>query len=212
MQILKTPSLEEATQMMDEAEKRTPGPWVKHSVFAAQAAKRIASRVPSLDPSTAYLLGYLHDIGRQEGSSDMRHIIDGYDYLTRLGFDDAARICLTHSFPLKNIDSAAGKWDCTPEQFEFVRNYLAGIEFTAYDRLIQLCDAISLPTGFCLIEKRMVDVAMRHGVNGLTVEKWKAFYAVQKEFEQVIGGSIYQLLPGVIENTFGFDPQSIPIN
>lgn len=212
MQFLKVPTLEEATLLMSEAEKRNPGPWVKHSIFTAQAAERIAFRVPSLDPSTAYLLGYLHDIGRQEGSSNMRHIIDGYNYLTRLGFDDAARICLTHSFPLKNIDSAAGKWDCSPEQFKFVKDYLTGIEFTVYDELIQLCDAVSLPTGFCLIEQRMVDVAIRHGINRYTVEKWNAHLAIQKEFEQVIGGSIYHLLPGVVENTFGFDPNPSPAN
>lgn len=190
---------------MSEAEKRRPGPWVQHSFFAAQAAAQIASRVASLDSSAAYVLGYIHDIGRQDGSADMRHIIDGYQFLTRLGYDDAARICLTHSFPLKNIDAAAGLWDCSPEEYEFVKDFLAGIEFTHYDKLIQLCDGVCLPTGFCLIEKRMVDVALRHGVNGLTVEKWKAYLRIQKEFEQLIGGSIYRILPGVIDNTFDFN-------
>jgi len=190
---------------MNEAEKRNPGPWVQHSIFTARAAERIASRVSLLDPSTAYIIGYLHDIGRQEGITDMRHIIDGYNFLTRLGFDDAARICLTHSFPLKNMGAAAGKWDCSQDEFDFVKDYLAGIEFTAYDRLIQLCDAVSSPSGFCLIEKRMVDVAIRHGVNQYTVEKWKAHLEIQKEFEQVIGQSIYRLLTGVVGNTFGFN-------
>lgn len=71
--------------------------------------------------------------------------------------------------------------------------------------LIQLCDALALPGGFCLIEKRLVDVALRHGTNPYTIPKWKAFLEIQREFEETIGGSIYALLPGVIENTFGFD-------
>jgi hypothetical protein len=208
MQPLKVPTIEAATQLMSEAEKRNPGLWVKHSFFTAQAAANIASVHPALDPSVAYILGYLHDIGRREGVTSNRHIIDGYFYLLKMGYDDAARICLTHPFALKNIDVISGKWDCSQEEFEFVREYLSKIEFNVYDRLIQLCDAVSLPGGFCLMEKRMVDVAIRYGVNPYTVEKSKAYFEIQKEFEQVIGDSIYKLLPGVVNNTFGFFPAS----
>ena len=69
-----------------------------------------------------------------------------------------------------------------------------------------MCDALALPGGCCLIEKRLVDVALRHGFNEFTLAKWEAKLAIQREFEAVIGQSIYRLLPGVIENTFGFDP------
>ena len=202
---MRVPSLEEAAQMMAEAERKNPGPWVRHSTFTAEAAKAIASRLPALDPSTAYILGYLHDIGRREGITGMRHVIDGYVYLMEQGFDDAARICLTHAFPLKKIYAVSGEWDCSQEDFDLANDLLSKIDYTAYDRLIQLCDAVALPTGFCLIEKRMIDVALRYGVNGYTIERWKAHLEVQKEFEQVIGQSIYQLLPGVVENTFGFN-------
>jgi hypothetical protein len=208
MQSFKAPTLEVAMQMMDEAERRNPGPWVKHSIFAAQAAGIIAALHPALDPSVAYILGYLHDIGRREGVTSNRHIIDGYYYLLRKGYDDAARVCLTHPFPLKNISAISGIWDCSQEEFEYVNSFLSNTEFTTYDRLIQLCDALATPTGFCLIEKRMVDVAIRYGVNSFTVEKWKAHFEIQKEFEQAIGESIYRLLPGVVNNTFGFDNSS----
>ena len=87
----------------------------------------------------------------------------------------------------------------------FLETFLAGIEFDLYDRLIQLCDAIALPTGFCLMEKRLIDVAMRHGVNDRSIERWQAFLGIQKDFEAVIGCSIYTLLPGVVDNTFGFE-------
>ena len=138
----------------------------------------------------------------------MRHIIDGYVFLSKMGFNDAARICLTHSFPLADIHAVSGEWDCSQEEIEFVSDFLSKVEFTTYDRLIQLCDAVSLPSGFCLIEKRMVDVALRYGVNSLTVEKWKAHLEIQQEFEQVIGKSIYKLLPGIVNSTFGIDLSS----
>ncbi len=202
IELTRLPSLKEAIQLMKEAEKSNPGPWVQHSIFTAQAAELIASRHPSLDPSVSYIIGYLHDIGRRKGVTDLRHTIDGYYFLVEKGFDDAARFCLTHSFPYKNINAGSGKWDCSQDELNFVNAFLAEAEYTEYDKLIQLCDALALPTGFCLIEKRLVDVALRRGINNFTVEKWKAFLRIQKEFEQVIEQSIYAVLPGVMDNTF----------
>jgi hypothetical protein len=203
-QTFKLPTLDEANQLMHEAEKRNPGPWVQHSMFTAQGAALIASRYPSLDPFAAYIMGYLHDIGRREGVTGMRHLIDGYNFLMSKGFDDAARICLTHSFPAKNIHEVYGKWDCSQEEFDFLERFLSTCEYTTYDRLIQLCDAISQSSGFCLLEKRIVDVVIRYGGHDHTVNKWKAQLELLAEFERAIGGSIYKILPGVIENTFGF--------
>jgi hypothetical protein len=201
---MKIPTRAEADCLMTEAEHKTPGPWVKHALFAAQAAELISARHPRLDAETAYVLGYLHDIGRQEGVTDMRHVIDGYTFLSALGYEDAARICLTHSFPVQDVQAHSGEWDCTEEELQFVKDYLAKVEYDEYDRLIQLCDALASHTGFWLIEKRLVDVAIRRGTNSMTIFKWKAFLGLQKEFEKEIGLSIYKLLPGVVENTFGF--------
>ncbi len=68
-----------------------------------------------------------------------------------------------------------------------------------------MCDALALPSGFCLMEKRLIDVALRYGTNQYSVPRWKAYLRLQAEFEQAIGISVYKMLPGVVENTFGFD-------
>ena len=156
----------------------------------------------AMDPEIAYILGYLHDIGRRYGVSHMRHIIDGYNFLSHRGYEDCARICLTHSFPLKNLDSYSGNKDCNDKEIDFIKEYLTGINYSVYDELIQLCDALTTPKGFCLLEKRLVDVALRYGVNELTILKWKATFEIKRKFEGVIGKSIYELLPGVEETTF----------
>lgn len=197
------PTLEEAEILLEEAGKLNPGPWIDHSIFAGKAAKLIAENCPGLDSDIALALGMLHDIGRRYGVTDMRHIIDGYNFCMDRGYNFLAKICLTHSFNYKDIKAAFGKWDCSQEEYNFVKEYLKTIEYDDYDRLIQLCDVLALPTGFCLIEKRMVDVAMRHGVHEGILPKWKATFETQKYFENKIGKSIYSLLPGVIENTFG---------
>jgi putative nucleotidyltransferase with HDIG domain len=200
---LNIPSRAQAEDLLHEAQQLNPGRWVDHSVMTGQAAEIIASHLPELDPQAAAILGLLHDIGRRAGVTDIRHCIDGYTYLHELGFENAARICITHIFTIQDINAANGIWDCSENEIQFIRHYLAGLHYDDYDRLIQLCDALALPTGFCLLEKRLVDVAIRRGINLATVDKWKATFQVKADFEARIGKSIYSLLPGVIENTFG---------
>jgi hypothetical protein len=200
---MKIPSLEEAELFLAEAESVNPGPWVPHSKNVAKAAKIIANYHPRLDPNTAYILGLLHDIGRREGKSYIRHLIVGYSFLQDLGYDDAARISLTHSFPIADLNIYMGDRDCSPEELKFIEDFISAVEFTEYDRLIQLCDAIAPASGFCLMEKRMVNVALRLGINDHTLRGWQARFQIKDELEATIGRSIYQILPGVIEGTFG---------
>jgi hypothetical protein len=200
---MKVPSRTQTEQLLQAAARRNPGPWVEHSLYVARAAELIAAHHPEMEAEVAYILGCLHDIGRQEGVTQMRHIIDGYNFLQAQQYDDAARICLTHSFPAQKIGEAFGTWDCSPAEYAFVADYLQGITFTPYDRLLQLCDALALPTGFCALEKRFIHVVMRYGFNKFTLDKWRATYMIQADFEAVMGCSIYTLLPGVMENTFG---------
>ncbi len=202
MKHMLTPSVEQATRMLADAEGRNPGPWVSHSTYAGQAARAIAQACGDLDPDAARVMGMLHDIGRGAGRSEMRHALDGYRAMTQAGFDDVARICLTHPFGLPDVNCYSGAMDCPQDDIAFVQDYLTKTPYTEYDRLIQLCDAISLPTGFCLLEKRLVDVAMRHGTNSLTVAKWGKWFEIKADIEATIGHSIYDLLPGVVESTF----------
>jgi len=199
------PSPKEATDLLSDAAARNPGPWVDHSLHAASAARSIAAHHPRLDADTAFVMGALHDIGRRFGVSRMRHIIDGHRFMNEMGYERIARICLTHSFPVQDIGSYVGPMDCSEGDVAFVRDYLSSVVYDDYDRLIQLCDALAMPTGTCLLEKRMVDVVLRYGFNELTVAKWRKTLEIRKGFEEATGRSIYSCLPGVVENTFALD-------
>ena len=199
------PSRPQADQILQDASNRNPGPWVAHSQEVAKAAEAIAAQHHQLCPQDSYVLGLLHDIGRREGVTDMRHVLDGYQFLVSAGFPDAARICLTHSFPVPNISYRSGHWDCSASELEFIQKFLDQAEYGLYDRLIQLCDAICLPTGAVIMEKRLLDVTLRHGFNEFTLPKWRAFLQIKADFETAIGKSIYAILPGVAQNTFGFE-------
>jgi len=191
---MKIPSISEAEKLLEEASKLNPGPWIDHNKTAGFCARTIAEKCAGMNPDAAYVMGLLHDIGRREGIMDMRHIYTGYLFMSSLGYDDSARICLTHSFPYKNICAYNGQNDCLEEQTTYIRNYIEQLEYDDYDKLIQLCDAISFPNGPTYIEKRLVDVVMRRGFNDLTIPKWKAFLELKDYFDGKTGVDIYTLL------------------
>ena len=98
------PVREEAERLLKEAEVCNPGPWGSHSRVAAMCAEKIAAACPDMDEEKAYVLGLLHDIGRKFGVKHLGHVYDGYKYMLDLGYDEAARICLTHSFSVPDIN------------------------------------------------------------------------------------------------------------
>ncbi len=191
----------EAEKELELGAKMTPGAWEQHSLSVGRNARLIAEKVEGMDADKAYVMGLLHDIGRRAGIKGILHIFDGYDYMLSQGQPEIARICLTHSFPIKDANTFLGKFDCTSEQKIFLEEFLAKNEYDNYDILIQLCDAISLPNGACIMEKRLVDVALRHGLPDFTLDKWKAFMNTKKYFDELCGCSVYTLLPNVLENS-----------
>lgn len=195
---------EQALELLWWAHEKNPGPWREHVLHAARAAEGIATRA-GLDPERAWVSGVLHDIGRFEGVRGMHHIIAGYNLLMEKGEDELARICMTHSFPGGDPMSYIGKWDVTEEERAFVLDYISSCEMDDYDRLLQLCDALALSEGICLIEKRLVSVVIRHGVNPHLQGKWRATMEIREDFEKRMGCSVYSLFDDVIVNTFGPD-------
>lgn len=191
------PSRNVAQLELEIAGQMNPGPWTNHSYNVANVAKIIAEHCNDLDSEKAFVCGLLHDIGRRTGIAAVRHIIDGYDYAISQGWDEVARICLTHSFPIKDIEADIGKKDITKEQYNFIEKYLNSIEYDDYDKLIILCDALADANGYCLLEKRFIDTTRRYGIYPFFVDRWNKTYEYKEYFEQKIGASIYTLLPDI---------------
>ena len=182
------PGREEAEKLLSEAGKCNPGPWIKHSRTAAHCAEKIAL-YSGLNTDKAYVLGLLHDIGRKFGVTHLKHVSDGYSYMMSLGYDDAARICLTHSFNENRLEAYVGSFDTTEEETDIIRRKLRETEQDDYDRLIQLCDAIAGTEGVMDIIDRMTDVKNRYGT--YDPEKWEANLNLKKYFEGRMGKDLY---------------------
>ena len=113
------------------------------------------------------------------------------------GWKEVAKVCLTHSFPIKDIEADIAKKDITEEQYQFMKHYLENIDYDDYDKLIILCDALADKQGFCILEKRFIDTTRRYGIYPFTVERWNQTYNYKAYFEEMIGTSIYTLLPNI---------------
>lgn len=193
---------ERAERELERGSKMNPGKWADHSRYVAAACRYIAEKCPHLDPDQAYIYGLLHDIGRSGGLTSEKHLLDGYRYCIRFGWEKAAQICMTHAFVIQDVATSIGVFDVSEEEYLFMKNFIENALYDDYDLLVQLCDSLALPNGFCLLEKRFVDVTMRYGVFPATVPRWKQTFAVKEKFEKIAGCSIYSLLPGVVDTTF----------
>lgn len=191
-----------AESALKEASESNPGAWIDHSRYVAKACENIAQHCTHLSAEQAYLFGLLHDIGRYAGVSSEKHLIDGYRYCMERGWEKAAQICISHAFMIQDIDTSIGEFDVSQDDYLFMKDFVANAVYDDYDRLVQLCDSLALPTGFCLLEKRFVDVTIRYGVHSCTIDRWKKILEIKASFEKQTGCSIYTLLPGVVENSF----------
>lgn len=181
-----------AEKIISEAELKNGGAWINHSYKVAHLAEKIALKA-NMDAEKAYVIGLLHDIGRRNGVMQARHALEGYNCLTEIGFHDGARICMTHTFQYQDVEAIYDTWDCNSEEKDFVKNYLETIVYDDYDKLIQLCDALSLADGYCYAEKKMVSSIIKFGFKDTTVNKWKAILELKKYFDKKIDGDVYEL-------------------
>ena len=186
------PTIEEAEQILREAESCNPGPWGDHSRTAAYCARQIASQCPGMDPDKAYVLGLLHDIGRKFGISHLGHVYDGWKYMLSLGWEDAARICLTHSFTIPSLNCYIGKLDISIEKQQELTETLIQKPYDEYDLLIQLCDCLAGAGAVVDMESRMQDVKARYG--SYPQEKWDRNMELKAIFEKRIGCGLYDIL------------------
>ena len=189
------PTVDEALQELKLAEGMNPGPWVRHSVNVGIAARNIAEKISRLNPEKAYITGLLHDIGRRVGIVDIpTHVYEGYRYCMEKGWDEAARICMTHSY-LRMREEFAFEPDSAREKA--IKAYILNCRADDYDRLIQLCDSLAVDYGFVILEKRFVDVTRRYGIMEGYIKGWEVAFSIKEAFEKEMGCSVYDVLPDV---------------
>lgn len=193
------PSITEAEKELQIAGDLNPGPWMKHSLNVGIAARNIAEKVPGMDKNKAYIVGILHDIGRRVGIVNIpKHVYEGYVFCMGKGWDEAAKVCMTHSYVLMREEFDYEP--ATKEEIE-IKQFIMNCRTDDYDLLIQLCDSLATDYGFVIIEKRFVDVTRRYGIMEKYIEGWNKTFEIKEYFESKMGCSIYDVLPDIGKTT-----------
>ncbi len=185
------PDRQKALELLADAVAANPGQWDGHSRVAGECAQRIGRRC-GLDADKAYVLGLLHDIGRKFGYAHFGHVVRGYRYMCALGYDEVARICLTHSFCNQDINDYVGEIDVSPADLADMTCLLDGYVYDDYDRLIQLCDCLAGAEGVMDMTARMDDIARRYGQ--YSPQKRATNLRIKQYFEEMAKENIYRIV------------------
>ena len=118
------PDRKQAEEELVWAGEQNPGIWVDHSRYVAMACEYIASRCGWLDNEHAYVAGLLHDVGRFPGRISERHLIEGYRRCMEHGWDEAAKICISHAFMIQDIGTSIGIFDMPEEDRRFMEQFI----------------------------------------------------------------------------------------
>lgn len=185
------PTKEKAMQILHEGKILNNGPWIEHSIYVAKIASIIAKHC-KMNEEKAFVFGLLHDIGRRYGDASIAHALYGYLYLSPMGYEESAKICLTHSFNTKNTNDYHGKIDVKNDTLNRIQSALDEIEYDDYDRLIQLSDSLATETGLIDQEERMNQLELQYG--NYPINRRLKNRELKKYFENKLKQNIYKLL------------------
>lgn len=178
--------------------------WIEHSICVGNTAGVIAKAL-GLNEEFAKSLGFIHDIGKKfnyEHDGVFPHAIYGYKYLKSLGYDEEyAAICIKHSFLNNDIDCLSNDRDYTDSSnpyYNFVKDYIKD-EYTIYEKIINLCD-LMCTTKIQTVDKRMMDLLLRHGVYKNTHYHLQETFKLKEYFDNKLGYNLYNLFPEIKEN------------
>lgn len=169
--------------------------YVFHTRGVARFAKIIAEKVPALDAQKAYVLGLLHDFGKRinEREENRFHAREGYEEMMALGYDDIARICLTHTFHIK--DFSDDEYNYPADWLCWAKEKLAPLVYDDYDRLIQLCDMLTEGFNFVTIEQRADGIAGRYHLSARQKQNLiRDALPLKQHFDILCGEDVYALL------------------
>lgn len=179
-----------------------------HSAMVARAARTVAEQmtkngVTTVDSELAYQAGLMHDIGKADPAwTGLNHIVLGYKALLELGWEDLAQIAMTHTYYGYDKVDRQEFWEefDDPAELKLTQDYMATVELTDLDLLLQLVDNMAHAVGIMSISDRFCDILIRHGIRNAG-EHLKELYRLKLYFDEKCGMNIYLLFKDEIIRT-----------
>jgi len=172
---------DEASQLLTEYGNGAA--WTQHCIAVADAAVKVGAR---LGPRRAVDLDFLrsaallHDIGRYVTHDPVRHGVEGYALLTKLGHEEEAHVCASHI--LFGLDAAEAERFGLP-----ARDFLPR---STEERLVPLVDYLietDVPT---TLDLRFSSLRERNAENPFFLSRLERAYHSAGSFMAEIDGLI----------------------
>lgn len=169
--------------------------YIYHTNGVGDAAYKIAKHC-GLNPERSYIFGLLHDYGKiqNEKTTGIAHFIVGYETMMSKGWDDVARICITHSFPCQNINFKNYS-QYQIKDLQKAQDIISSLQYDDYDRLIQLCDMFFEGNNIVSIHNRISGICQRYNLNQEQAQGLEESAMQNKKyFNDKYGCDVYNLL------------------
>ena len=166
-----------------------------HSRTVAEIASTIAAKTAYLNTERAYLSGFLHDCGRikDEKSENVFHGWTGYELMKSQGWNEIARISLTHCFLNKDFNP-----DLYPQAHQDLlrcKQIISQLDYDDYDKLLQLADMLNDRGKSCTLSYRCQSLAQRYPFQEDFLQAhMNAAEKLKQYFDEKCGCDTYTLL------------------
>lgn len=164
------------------------GPWVTRSKIIGKSAKIIGKEL-GLDEDIAFACGSLFDIGKKEKKKGLENNLRSFHILRNESYFFPAKIAISHSFILKDINSYLGEMNLKEKDIITIKNLLLSYSYTDYDKLIQVLDN-SITDTYLGIEKKQKILKEKYGKIPFEDERLKKLKEYEKYFENKLKNPI----------------------
>lgn len=164
------------------------GPWVTRSKIIGKSAKIIGKEL-GLDEDIAFACGSLFDIGKKEKKNGLENNLRSFHILRNESYFFPAKIAISHSFILKDINSYLGEMNLKEKDIITIKNLLLSYSYTDYDKLIQVLDN-SITDNYLGIKKKQEILKEKYGKIPFEDERLKKLKEYEKYFENKLKNPI----------------------
>lgn len=190
-------ALEIYSDYMDEIRKtiKDSRAYDLHCIAVAYNAVTLASNIPEMSTEKAFILGLLHDYGELTSAIDKTafHGTAGYDLMTAMGYDEVARICLTHTFPNPNFEVT--EYVYPQQEILRAKSLISTMQYDDYDKLIQLSDALVRSYKNTTLRNRLIYVQEKYGISTRAMQKkYREALRLKRYFDKKCQDDIYNIL------------------
>jgi uncharacterized protein (TIGR00295 family) len=149
--------------------------WVNHCLAVADSASRLGRALEgpyAIDRDYLWSSALLHDIGRYVTHDPIRHGVEGYKLLSRLGHEKEAFVCVSHVlFGLKA--SEAVQFGLPDHDF---------IPHTIEQRLVPLVDLMTEGVHATTLERRFSSLRKRYVENSYLMNRLDRAQQIARSF------------------------------